>query len=153
LVGHDPLNRPTDLCGKNVIAVPYAPYAQIFPRASAIVHQGGIGTTGQALRAGKPMLVVPYGGDQFDNGARVERLGVGHTIRRNQYQADRVAVVLRQLLESPTYPQQAAMVGQQLQQERGVQVACDAIEKLLPAKQAEITQPGQSPVGPKDFAG
>jgi UDP:flavonoid glycosyltransferase YjiC (YdhE family) len=30
------------------------------------VHQGGIGTTAQALRAGRPMLIVPFSHDQPD---------------------------------------------------------------------------------------
>jgi rhamnosyltransferase subunit B len=131
LVGDDPLNHPLEPLAEHVIAVPYAPYAQIFPRASAIVHQGGIGTTGHALRAGKPMLVVPLGGDQYDNGARVERLGVGRVMKRNHYRADRAAVELKQLLESPTYRTKAATIGQQLQTENGVGAACDAIEKQL----------------------
>jgi len=134
LVGHDPLNQPREPLAKNVIAVPYAPYTQIFPRACAIVHQGGVGTTGHALRAGKPMLVVPYGGDQYDNGARVTRLGVGRVMRRNHYRADRVAVELKQLLESPNYMKKAATIGQQMQTENGVQAACDIIEKQLQTK-------------------
>jgi UDP:flavonoid glycosyltransferase YjiC (YdhE family) len=49
----------------------YLPYARIFPSAAAIVHQGGVGTTAQALRAGRPMLVMPFAHDQFDNARRV----------------------------------------------------------------------------------
>ena len=30
-------------------------------RRTSIVHQGGSGTTGQAMRAGRPMVIVPYG--------------------------------------------------------------------------------------------
>ena len=56
----------------DIMALPYARYSQIFPRAAVIVYQGGSGTTGQALRAGRPMLFVPYGWDQPDNAARVE---------------------------------------------------------------------------------
>jgi UDP:flavonoid glycosyltransferase YjiC (YdhE family) len=131
LVGNDPLNHPREPVSEHVTAVPYAPYAQIFPRASAIVHHGGIGTTGQALRAGKPMLVVPYGGDQYDNGARVTRLGVGRVMRRNHYRADRAAVELKYLLEDPTYLQNAARIGRKIQEENGVRAACEAIEKHL----------------------
>ena len=60
----------------SMIAVDYAPFSELFPRASAIVHQGGVGTTAQALRAGVPMIVVPYAFDQPDNAARVVRLGI-----------------------------------------------------------------------------
>jgi UDP:flavonoid glycosyltransferase YjiC (YdhE family) len=41
----------------------YAPPSIVMPRAGVIVHLGGIGTTAQALRAGRPMLVVPFGQD------------------------------------------------------------------------------------------
>lgn len=131
LVGSDPLNQPSQPLPKNVIAVAYARYAQIFPRASVIVHQGGIGTTGQALRAGKPMLVMPFGGDQYDNGARIERLGVGRTIMRKQYTAERAAVELKQLFDNPSYRERAADLGRRVQAEDGVRAACDAIDEQL----------------------
>ena len=130
LIGNDPLNKPADPLPGNVIALPYAPYAQIFPRASVVVHQGGIGTTGQALRAGKPMLVMPFGGDQYDNGARIERLGVGRLIMRKRYTAERAAVELNQLLNNSNYRKRAEEVARQVQNEDGVRVACDAIERL-----------------------
>ena len=47
-----------------MLALPYAPYSEIFSKAAAVVHQGGSGTTGQALRAGRPMLIVPFGWDR-----------------------------------------------------------------------------------------
>ncbi|BBD70513.1 glycosyl transferase family 28 [Nostoc commune NIES-4072] len=68
-------NTPPNNLSEDIIAVSYAPYSQIFGRACAIVHQGGIGTTAQALCAGRPTLVMPYSHDQPDNAARVERLG------------------------------------------------------------------------------
>ncbi len=58
----------------------YAPHSAVMPRAGVIVHQGGVGTTAQALRAGRPMLVVPFGQDQPDNARRVVGLGVARTI-------------------------------------------------------------------------
>ncbi|MEW6494934.1 MAG: glycosyltransferase [Cyanobacteriota bacterium] len=116
---------------KDIIAVSYAPYSQIFPRACAIVHQGGIGTTAQALRASRPTLVMPYSHDQPDNAARVERLGTSRTIPRKQYSAVRVAKKLRELLENPNYAAKAAEIGRIIQAENGVRIACDAIEKQL----------------------
>jgi UDP:flavonoid glycosyltransferase YjiC (YdhE family) len=53
------------------------PHAWLFPRAAAVIHHGGVGTTAQAMRCGCPMLVEPYGNDQFFNAWRVLRLGVG----------------------------------------------------------------------------
>src|SRR5262249_31774015 len=50
--------------------LPYVPLAALLPRAAALVHHGGIGTTAEALRAGVPQVIVPLAYDQFDNAAR-----------------------------------------------------------------------------------
>ncbi len=60
-----------------VLWQPYVPLSGLLPRAAALVHHGGIGTTAEALRAGTPQLVVPFGWDQYDNGSRVASLGAG----------------------------------------------------------------------------
>src|SRR5262249_24985700 len=60
----------------------YAPHSFVMPRASVIVHQGGVGTTAQALRAGRPMLGVPFGQDQRDNARRCVEVGGGRAISR-----------------------------------------------------------------------
>jgi UDP:flavonoid glycosyltransferase YjiC (YdhE family) len=126
-------NAPPNDLPESIFTTSYIPYSQIFPRACAIVHQGGIGTTAQALRAGRPTLVMPYGHDQPDNAARVERLGTSRTIPRNQYTAEKVAKQLRQLLGNPNYAAKASEIGAIIRAENGVGVACDAIEKQLQA--------------------
>jgi UDP:flavonoid glycosyltransferase YjiC (YdhE family) len=115
----------------DIIAVDYAPHATLFPRAAINVHQGGIGTTAQAMRAGKPMLVVPFAHDQPDNAHRVERLGISRTIPRGSYTPERAANALRRILSDPVYSTRAGEVRRQIQQEDGVARACDAIEILL----------------------
>ncbi len=60
--------------------VAYAPFSALLPRLSLLVHHGGIGTSAQALAAGIPQLVVPFAHDQFDNAARLRRLGVSRTV-------------------------------------------------------------------------
>jgi len=68
-----------------VVASGYAPFSELFPRAAAVVHHGGIGTTGLAMRSGCPMLVMPCAWDQADNAERAVRLGVARTIPRHRY--------------------------------------------------------------------
>jgi UDP:flavonoid glycosyltransferase YjiC (YdhE family) len=59
----------------------FAPFRHLFPLCAAVVHHGGIGTVSQALSAGVPQLANPLCFDQFDNGARLKRLGVGDSLR------------------------------------------------------------------------
>jgi UDP:flavonoid glycosyltransferase YjiC (YdhE family) len=130
LILNDPRNRPPSL-PDGVVAVDYAPFSQLFPRAEAVVHHGGIGTTGLAMRAGRPMLVVPYAHDQPDNAERLARLGIAHTIPRYRYTPARVVAELGRLLDDPAYSQRALEVGEQARREDGVRVAGDALEMLL----------------------
>jgi UDP:flavonoid glycosyltransferase YjiC (YdhE family) len=109
----------------------YAPFAHVFPRAAAIVHQGGVGTTAQALRAGKPMVVVPFAHDQFDNAARVTRLGVARTIPRQRSDARRMAHELASLLAEERAADVAAGIGRRVRAENGAVAAAAAIERVL----------------------
>jgi UDP:flavonoid glycosyltransferase YjiC (YdhE family) len=129
LVG-PPRNMPAKL-PDGVAAFEYAPYSEVLPRACAIVHQGGVGTTGQGLRAGKPVLILPHAHDQFDNAARVVRLGCGRVLPRPRYNAESAIRELRALLDNPTYAASAARVGETVREEQGARVAADEIEEVL----------------------
>jgi sterol 3beta-glucosyltransferase len=43
----------------NIKVITGAPYEKLFPKVKAIVHHGGIGTTAECLRAGKPFFICP----------------------------------------------------------------------------------------------
>ncbi len=108
----------------------YASYSSIMPLVSAVVHQGGIGTVAQTLRAGKPMLVVPWAHDQPDNGYRLQRMQVGRVLPRQQYSAKKAASNLRELLGGD-YASRCARLAEIIRRENGTQAACDRIEVLL----------------------
>jgi UDP:flavonoid glycosyltransferase YjiC (YdhE family) len=98
------------------------------------VHQGGVGTTGQTLRSGRPALVVPFSHDQFDNAARVSRLGCARTLARSRYNAASATRELRAILGDENYEINAREVGRRVQAEDGTRAACDAIEEVLRRK-------------------
>lgn len=131
LVGPDSHNLPSEYLSENIAAFEYAPHAALFSRAAAIVHHGGIGTTAQALRSGRPMLFIPYAHDQPDNATRARRLGVARILSRRRYTASRVAAELSQLLNDRHYSSRANEISLQVKAETGVQTACDAIEAQL----------------------
>lgn len=109
----------------------YAPYSQIFPKAACVVHQGGVGTTAQVLRAGVPALIMPYSHDQPDNAARCRRKGVAEIISRDDYQAENVAVILEEILRVESYKTNAVEASSIVKRENGTKTACDAIEEIL----------------------
>ena len=128
LVGSDDRNLPKRKLPGTICVARYAPYSQLFPRASVLIHQGGIGTTAQALRAGRPMLVMPYSHDQPDNARRVRRLGVAEVLARKNYKAKPAAERISRLLSDPAYQTRASAVAAKVQSENGTVAACDALE-------------------------
>ena len=115
----------------NVAVFSYAPYSKLFPRAAVNVHQGGVGTTAEALRSGHPMLVVPFAFDQPDNAARAVELGVARSLPIKSYTAKRATQELEQLLHDAACTKNAATVGERIRAEDGVSAACRELEKLL----------------------
>ena len=111
--------------------VDYAPHAEVFPRACVIIHHGGIGTSSEALRAGRPMLVVPHGFDQPDNAARLQRLGVAEILPARRYRAGRAVQLLRRLLHEPGYRQRAGHATLAMRGEEGARAGADVIEGVL----------------------
>jgi UDP:flavonoid glycosyltransferase YjiC (YdhE family) len=130
LIGTDPRNRPAQSLPDTICVAEYAPYSALFSRASLVVHQGGVGTTAQSMRAGKPMLIMPYSHDQPDNARRMKRLNVARVIQKKSYKPSRVAAMLRGMLDDPELVHNATAVAHVLSQEDGVTTACDALESL-----------------------
>ncbi len=108
----------------------WADYGLLFPRCRAIVHHGGAGVTSQALGAGVPSVVVPFGHDQEDNGMRVERLGAGRLVPRSKT-GRRLSAALSEIL-APAAVERAARVGEALRQEEdGAAFAAGFLSKWL----------------------
>lgn len=124
-------NNPPAGMGGDVVGFDYAPYSQVFPRAACVVHQGGVGTTGQVLRSGVPQLIVPFAHDQPDNAARCRRIGVGEITPRNNYNASTARSGLSKLLNTGNYRARAREVADTVRSEPGTSGACDAIESVL----------------------
>ncbi|WP_248800724.1 glycosyltransferase [Pseudomonas sp. MWU13-2105] len=68
---------PTVATEGRILVRRYVPMSRILPQSSALVHHGGVGTTALAIAAGVPQIATPFAHDQFDNAARMERLGCG----------------------------------------------------------------------------
>lgn len=108
-----------------------APHDRLFPLVDAVVHHGGAGTTGAALKAGRPMAICPFIGDQQFWARQVRELGVGPTIlNKHTMDADAFARALRALDEG-SVKTRATELGKAIRAEDGVESAMDFIEWQL----------------------
>jgi len=111
-----------------VRAYPYLPFSIVFPRAAAVVHQAGIGTLAQAMRSGRPQLIVPVAFDQPDNARRAAALGVARLIPFKKVTVRRLVDALAAVLEEPQYAHRARAVAAGL---AGIDGAARAADELI----------------------
>jgi sterol 3beta-glucosyltransferase len=117
---------------ETILKIGYVPYPWLLPQMAAVVHHGGSGTTGQALRAGVPSMVVPFAADQFYWGSRVMELGAGPApIPYKQLSAENLAAALEYMISDEHLKNNAAILGEKLRAENGVTTAVQVIETYL----------------------
>jgi sterol 3beta-glucosyltransferase len=117
---------------EQVLFVDGIPHHWLFPQMAAIVHHGGAGTTGAALRSGVPSVVVPFSFDQPFWGNRVAALGVGpQPIPRAKLTATGLADAIDQTARNTQMRERAAQLGGQIQGEHGTAQAIDHIHRVL----------------------
>lgn len=100
----------------------YAPFGQLMPRCRAIVHQGGIGTTGHALEAGVPSVVIGHVNDQLDNARHVVECGAGLSLKLRALTAKSLHAALQRLCTDPRLAGRARQMSQLLLSEDPDQV-------------------------------
>lgn len=107
----------------------YVPLRHLLPRASAVVHHGGIGTAAESLRAGTPQLVSPLFFDQLDNASRLKALGVGEVLPPGSYEPNALSEKLAALLESQGTKKACAGFAARFD-DAGTDRTCDMAEEL-----------------------
>ncbi|MDQ2801060.1 MAG: glycosyltransferase [Armatimonadota bacterium] len=124
------LPLPRELRGR-VQVIRYAPYAEIFPQADAVVHQGGVGTTQAACYYGIPSLIVPRGFDQFENAAHIQREGWGLRLMPQDFSASGLRFRLERLLASDKIKAAVTDLSRRMQAEPGVEHSADLVEAAM----------------------
>lgn len=125
--GTDSLDLP-----ENIYQAQSIPHDWLFPRVAAVVHHGGAGTTAAGLRAGKPSLITPFGGDQFFWQKIIVGLGVGlKTPAFKRLTAETLGQAIKMTLSDPHIQDQASVLGAKIQAEDGIAQAVNIIHQYI----------------------
>jgi len=108
----------------------YLPFSKILPRALALVHHGGIGTTAQAIAAGIPQVIRPMAHDQPDTAARVEKLGIGASLSPKKFNATALAEKLRILITSQAVLDRCKIYAERIHPDQSLNDTCSIIESF-----------------------
>ena len=107
----------------------YVSLKSLLPHCAAIVHHGGIGTTSQSMAAGIPQIVRPMAFDQFDNATRVEGLGCGLWLKRDES----LQAAIQQCLDG-RFARRCHEIAERLEVNEAVAIAVRQIVRLFQTK-------------------
>lgn len=126
----DASDLPEGVTRQDVLVTGNLPHDWLFANCSAVVHHGGIGTTVRAIRNDLPMIVEPYGRDQFFNAWRATALEVGVAMHPHKLTAEGLSRAL-EVTRGPRVRRRVNEVGDLIRAERGIELACTYIEEFL----------------------
>ncbi len=130
-LGHrtDPLPGPLPA---NARVAPMVPYAELLPRTSVMITNGGYGGVLQALRHDIPLIVAGGDLDKPEVAARIGWHGAGINLRTGTPHAAAIAAAYRAIDTEPSYRATAARLGAELRSLGGTRAAADLLESHLP---------------------
>jgi MGT family glycosyltransferase len=129
-----PHNDPAQLADQppNVYVERWLPLAPLLDVANAVVCHGGSGTTLAALGAGRPLVLVPQGADQFENAAACGRTGAALVLPPDEVDGASVRRAVETVL-APDSPQRIAALrmASEIAAMPDAQAAAETIEQLV----------------------
>ncbi|WP_369045924.1 glycosyltransferase [Sinomonas sp. P10A9] len=112
----------------NVRIEQFVPHGPILARAAVAVTHGGMGATQKALGAGVPTVVVPWGRDQLEVGARVAHAHAGVRLSKGRLTPERLRDAVRR---AAGMADGAGRVAAGYRAAGGAAAGADAVEELL----------------------
>jgi MGT family glycosyltransferase len=111
----------------NFIIKPYIPQLDMLQHVDAFVTHAGMNSTSEALYYNVPQVMIPLTSDQPIVANRVQELGAGIVVDKNELTPAILRAALLEVLSNSTYKQQAHVIGESLRQAGGYRYAADII--------------------------
>jgi UDP:flavonoid glycosyltransferase YjiC (YdhE family) len=106
--------------------VRFVAHEPILRRAACVVCHGGMGITQKTLAAGVPVVVVPFGRDQYETARRVEIAAAGVRLTPRRLTPERLAHAVRSAIDLRPGAQR---IGRLFADAGGARAAVDALEQ------------------------
>jgi MGT family glycosyltransferase len=116
---------------ENVRVASFLPYAELLPRTSVMVTNGGYGGVQIALSHGVPLVVAGTTEDKPEVAARVAWSGSGINLRTATPTPDAIRTAVRKIITEPSFRQSAKRLSEEYARFDAVARGTASIEKLI----------------------
>jgi len=112
---------------KNATIYRSVPQTGLLNKIDLFISHGGNNSINEALASGKPIIVMPVGGEQADNASRIVYLGVGKRIDITRFSEKQLLGIVEEIRQTPTFQEQVLNIMNDLSSTRGVATASRCI--------------------------
>lgn len=112
--GDDYVMKRIPKAPSNFKVEPFLPNSLMIPRANALVHHGGVGTTMHGLVAGVPAVTIPLNHEHFDFAQRLVERGVGIRLDKKKMKPEDLRSAVARVLNEPSFQEAAKKMKAQM---------------------------------------
>jgi MGT family glycosyltransferase len=121
----------------NVDVRRYAPQLDVLRHARLFINHGGMNSTMESLYNGVPMVTVPQTNEQRANALRVEELGLGRLLAKEDVTVRSLREIADQVTGDASVTERVRAMRERMRSVDGPAVAADAVEAYLAEHLAE----------------
>ncbi|UXI20793.1 hypothetical protein NH340_JMT06736 [Sarcoptes scabiei] len=115
----------------NVWGRKFLPQIQLMPQIDLVVSHGGNNTTIESLYFGKPILITPLFGDQFNNAQRVKEVGVGDRFNAFRCTEKEFCEKIDKLLNDQSIHKRLQTIRNEMRTSNSIENVAKSIEEIL----------------------
>ena len=123
---HAELELPRNMWGDA-----FLPQTKIVPLVDLVITHGGNNTVTETFAQGKPMVVMPMFGDQYDNAQRLKETNLGARVDPYSFTQQELIDSIERLLVDKELHQRMRKASHRIQNSTRHQQFCDKLENLL----------------------
>ncbi|XP_054152555.1 uncharacterized protein LOC128951331 [Oppia nitens] len=122
---HDKYELPDNMWGSQ-----FLPQTAVLPLVDLVITHGGNNTVTETFFYGKPMLVLPLFGDQFDNAQRLEETGLGLRLNPFNCTDEELLSAVDQLVNDSVLSETMASIGERIRKSNDKEMVAKLIEQI-----------------------
>ena len=120
------LNYRTNMWGENSV-----PQIQVLPLVDLVITHGGNNTFTETFYFGKPVIVLPLFGDQFDNAQRAQDKGFGIRLDVYRCSEEELLNAIEILLNDKVLNEKLQKISERIQSDNSISKLPKLIESLV----------------------
>jgi MGT family glycosyltransferase len=119
---------------ENFIVRDFVPQAEVLKHADLFIAHGGMGSVSDGMSFGVPMILVPLGADQFFNAYRLQELGAGKVLKKEEVTGENLRSEAKLVMESKSFKEGVRKIQESFISAGGPGEAVREVEKILKKK-------------------